>query len=327
MADTICIVGPTASGKTALAVLLAEAIGGEVVSCDSMQIYRGMDIGTAKPTKEEMRQVPHHMIDVLSPMEDCSAARFSELASRCVDEIHARGKTAILAGGTGLYIDALVSGRTFAPMPQTGRREELERMADAHGMDWMLSYLASFDPEAAARLHSADRKRVLRACEVYLETGSTITEHNRRTQELPPRYRPCWIGLDYLEREHLYARINRRVDVMLEQGLLEEIRQLLDSGVPERGTALAAIGYKEFLPALRGECTVEEAAEAVRRESRRYAKRQLTWFRRNPEIHWILLPEHPDFSAVFEEAKGILAQFQAAEAAADGDAAAVQSER
>ena len=309
MPDTICIVGPTASGKTALAVSLAETLGGEVVSCDSMQVYRGMDIGTAKPTPEEMRGVRHHMLDVLDPAEDCSAARFSELAARCVDDIHARGKTAILAGGTGLYIDALVSGRTFAPLPQTGRRAELERMADARGMEAMLAYLASFDPDAAARLHPRDRKRVLRACEVYLETGVTITEHNRRTQLEPPRYRPCWIGLDYLRREDLYARIDRRVDAMLQAGLLDEIRGLLAAGAPECGTAMAAIGYKEFLPALRGECTLEEAAENVRRESRRYAKRQLTWFRRNPAVHWIRLPENPDVSAILAEARQIAADF------------------
>ena len=283
----ICIAGPTASGKTALAVELAKELNGEVVSCDSMQVYRRMDIGTAKPTKEEMQGIVHHMIDVAEPDEDFSVSRYCEMASPIVDDILARGKTAIIAGGTGLYMDSLIRGNAFAPFPATGVRERLEEQADAEGMQAMLRRLQSVDPDSAARLHLSDRKRILRALEVWLETGETITEHNRKTQAIPPRYTPLWLGLDFADRGELYRRIDARVDAMLEMGLMEEIRELLASGIPAKCTAMQAIGYKEFVNALNGEETVEKAAEEVKKSSRHYAKRQLTWFRRNPRLHWL----------------------------------------
>ena len=283
----ICIAGPTASGKTALAVELAKALNGEVVSCDSMQVYRRMDIGTAKPTIDEMQGIPHHMLDVADPREDFSVSRYCSMAAPIVEDILRRGKTAIIAGGTGLYMDSLIRGNAFAPFPSTGVREELEAQADSLGMEAMLSRLQAVDPEAAARLHLSDRKRILRALEVYLETGETITEHNRRTQAIPPRFRPLWLGLDFVSRADLYERIDRRVGLMLEKGLMEEIRGLLASGIPARATAMQAIGYKEFVDALEGRCTLEQAADQVRQSSRRYAKRQLTWFRRNPTMHWL----------------------------------------
>ena len=283
----ICIAGPTASGKTALAVELAKELNGEVVSCDSMQVYRRMDIGTAKPTKEEMQGIVHHMIDVAEPDEDFSVSRYCDMASPIVDDILARGKTAIIAGGTGLYMDSLIRGNAFAPFPATGVRERLEAQADAEGMESMLEWLRSVDPASAARLHLSDRKRILRALEVWLETGETITEHNRKTQAIPPRYTPLWLGLDFADRAELYHRIDTRVDAMLEMGLMEEIRELLASGIPAKCTAMQAIGYKEFVNALNGEETVEKAAEEVKKSSRHYAKRQLTWFRRNPAIHWL----------------------------------------
>ena len=285
MNNIICIAGPTASGKTALAVELAKEWNGEVVSCDSMQVYRRMDIGTAKPTAEEMQGIVHHMLDVAEPDEDFSVSRYCAMAAPIVDDIVARGKTAIIAGGTGLYMDSLIKGNDFAPFPSTGVRERLEAQADAEGMDAMIRWLASVDPEAAERIH--DRKRILRALEVYLETGETITEHNRRTQAIPPRYSPLWLGLDFAERSELYRRIDLRVGLMLEMGLVREIRDLLDSGIPEKCTAMQAIGYKEFVAALEGRCTIEEAADQVRKSSRHYAKRQLTWFRRNKSIHWL----------------------------------------
>ncbi len=291
MNNIICIAGPTASGKTALAVELAKELHGEVVSCDSMQVYRRMDIGTAKPSPEEMQGIPHHMLDVAEPDEDFSVSRYCAMACPIVDDILARGKTAIIAGGTGLYMDSLIRGNDFAPFPSTGVREALEDQADREGMQAMLNRLRSIDPEAAARLHLSDRKRIIRALEVYLETGETITAHNRRTQAVPPRYRPLWIGLDFENRSDLYRRIDSRVGLMLEAGLLEEIRALLDSGVPEKATAMQAIGYKEFVAALNGQCSVREAADQVRQSSRRYAKRQLTWFRRNRRMHW--LPRRP----------------------------------
>ena len=283
----ICIAGPTASGKTALAVELAKELNGEVVSCDSMQVYRRMDIGTAKPTVDEMQGIPHHMLDVADPEEDFSVSRYCAMAEPIVADILRRGKTAIIAGGTGLYMDSLIRGNVFAPFPSTGVREELEAQADNLGMDAMLSLLQSVDPEAAARLHLSDRKRILRALEVYLETGETITAHNRRTQAIPPRFRPLWLGLDFENRADLYERIDRRVGLMLETGLMEEIQGLLASGIPARATAMQAIGYKEFVDALEGRCTLEQAADQVRQSSRRYAKRQLTWFRRNQAMHWL----------------------------------------
>ena len=306
MNNIICIAGPTASGKTALAVELAKITNGEVVSCDSMQIYRRMDIGTAKPTKEEMQGIPHHMIDVCEPDEDFSVSRYCEMATPIIDDILARGKTAIIAGGTGLYMDSLIKGNTFAPFPSTGMREKLEAQADSEGMDAMITLLQSIDPEAAQRIH--DRKRIIRALEVYYETGETITEHNRRTQAIPPRYSPLWLGLDFADRQELYSRIDLRVDIMLEQGLVEEIRTLLASGVPAKCTAMQAIGYKEFVAALEGIGTIEEAAEEVKKSSRHYAKRQLTWFRRNKEMHWLTRQAGQSTDKVIEDARRILSE-------------------
>jgi len=286
MDNIICVAGPTASGKTALAIELAKLTGGEVVSCDSMQIYRGMDIGTAKPTPEETQGIPHHMIDVAEPWEDFSVSRYCEMATPIVEDILARGKTAIIAGGTGLYMDSLIRGNTFAPFPSTGMREKLERQADEEGMEAMQALLRSVDPEAAQRIH--DRKRLLRALEVYYETGIPITEYNRRTQLQPPRFSPLWLGLDFEDRAELYRRIDLRVEIMLQNGLIPEIRRLLDAGIPPKCTAMQAIGYKEFVEALAGNGTVADAAAQVQQSSRRYAKRQLTWFRRNSQMRWLV---------------------------------------
>lgn len=309
MNNIICIAGPTASGKTALAAALAKELNGEVVSCDSMQVYRRMDIGTAKPTLEEMQGIPHHMIDVAEPWEDFSVSRYCEMAAPIVDDIISRGKTAVIAGGTGLYMDALIRGNAFAPFPATGVRERLEAQADAEGMEAMLSRLRAVDPDAARRLHLSDRKRILRALEVYLETGETITEHNRKTQAVPPRYSPLWLGLDFARRGELYRRIDLRVGLMLEQGLVEEIRGLLADGIPEKATAMQAIGYKEFVDALDGRCTIEEAADQVRQSSRRYAKRQLTWFRRNKAIHWLIRDTGDTGREILENARRIVSDF------------------
>lgn len=288
MNNIICIAGPTASGKTALAVELAKELNGEVVSCDSMQVYRRMDIGTAKPTMEERQGIVHHMLDVAEPDEDFSVSRYCVMASPIVDDIIARGKTAIIAGGTGLYMDALIRGNDFAPYPATGRREELEERAEREGIEVLMDWLRQIDPDSAARLHLSDRKRIIRALEVYLETGETITAHNLKTQAIPPKYTPLWLGLDFAERSELYRRIDLRVDIMLEQGLIQEIQNLLAEGVPPKCTAMQAIGYKEFVSALEGNGSIEEAAALVQQSSRRYAKRQLTWFRRNPRMNWLI---------------------------------------
>ena len=309
MNNIICVAGPTASGKTAFAVALAKVTKGEVVSCDSMQIYKYMDIGTAKPTKEEMEGIPHHMLDVAEPWEDFSVSRYCEMAAPIVDDILARGKTAIIAGGTGLYMDALIRGNSFAPFPSTGRREELEALAEEKGIEAVLSQLRRVDPESAERLHPSDRKRIIRAMEVYLETGETITTHNLKTQAIPPKYNPLWFGLDDVERKSLYDRIDARVDKMLDAGLIREIQSLLDRGIPEKCTAMQAIGYKEFLEALAGNCTIEAAADQVRQSSRRYAKRQLTWFRRNPAIHWLTRSPGEGTAEILQRARPYLGDF------------------
>ena len=283
MNNLICIAGPTASGKTALSIALAKQLDAEIVSCDSMQIYRRMDIGTAKPTVEERCGIVHHMLDVADPQEDFSVSRYCHMAGAIVDDILSRGRTAIIVGGTGLYMDNLIRGTEFAPFPSTGVRQELEALP----IEQVQSRLQQVDPESAARLHISDKKRIIRALEIYLETGQTMTEHDRLSRLKPDKYSPLWLALEDADRQDLYDRINRRVSLMLEQGLLEEIRGLLADGIPSKCTAMQAIGYKEFVDALEGRCTLEEAADLVRQSSRRYAKRQLTWFRRNPKIHWL----------------------------------------
>ncbi len=302
MNNIICIVGPTATGKTRLSVALAKALGGEIVSCDSMQIYKGMDIGTAKPTLEEQQNIPHHMMDFLDPRQDYSVSRYVEEADRQVQDILGRGKPVLLVGGTGLYIDSLIAGREFAPFPQTGRREELTEIAREQGIGVLHERLRQIDPEAADKIPPANEKRVIRALEVYLETGKTITQHNLESQSRPPKYAPLWIGLDYVNRSTLYARIDRRVEEMFQQGLEQEVEALLAQGLSPSSTALQAIGYKELVAYFRGECSLSEAKALIQLSSRRYAKRQRTWFRRNEKIHWIELPDAPELEAVFQKA-------------------------
>ena len=304
--NIICVVGPTDSGKTKLSIELAKQYNGEILSCDSMQIYRGMTIGTAKPTPEEMEGIPHHMIDILDPGEAFSVGRYVEMADPILQDILARGKTCIIVGGTGLYVDSLIAGRSFAPFPETGKRQELEAMAEAQGIDAIIELLRSFDPDSADRLHPSDRRRIIRAAEVYLETGKTITQHNLETQAIPPKYSPLWLGLDFTDRAELYARIDKRVDLMMEQGLIKEIQGLLEGGTPPTATSLQAIGYKEPMAALRGEISMAEAVDKIKQESRRYAKRQLTWFRRNKDIHWIFNKEPVHFEAVWKQAEMIM---------------------
>lgn len=305
--NMICIVGPTASGKTALSVRLAQALGGEIVSFDSMQVYRRMDIGTAKPTPEERCGVPHHMLDVADPAENYSVSRYVQEADACVQDILSRGKLPVLVGGTGLYLDALVRGNTFAAGQQGGAiRQELQERLAREGAAALLAELAAVDPEAAARLHLRDEKRILRALEVYRETGETISEHDRKSRETPDRYDALYIGLSFRDRQDLRDRIDRRVDAMVAQGLLDEVRRLLDSGLPRDATALQAIGFKQFLAVPDGTATEAEAVEEVKLRSRQYAKRQLTWLRRNPDIHWILWEKEPDFPWALQNATDFL---------------------
>ena len=303
----LCVAGPTACGKTAMGVALAKRYNGEVVSVDSMQIYKGMTIGTAAPTPEETAGIPHHMVGVADPAESWSAARFVEQADRCVEDILARGRLPVLVGGTGLYLEALIAGRTFAPGEAGGAiRTALERELTEKGIGPLLEELRRVDPASAEKLHPADVKRILRALEVYRETGKTISRHNEETRSLPGKYDPVYIGLAFRDREDMKRLIDRRVDQMMAAGLPEEVRALLDRGVPPRATALQAIGYKELLPALAGERTLEEAAEEIKLRSRQYAKRQLTWLRRNPDIHWIFWEKERNFAYALQIATEIL---------------------
>ena len=303
----LCVAGPTACGKTTLGIALAKRFNGEVVSADSMQIYRGMTIGTAAPTEAEMDGVPHHMIAVADPWENWSAARYAATAAPIVDDILARGKLPILVGGTGLWVDALVKGHGFAGGHAGGEvRKLLQQRLEQEGMDPLWAELERVDPDAAARLHPADEKRVLRALEVYLETGRTITAHNEETKAMPPRYDAVWIGLQFTDRQDMRRLIDLRVEKMVEAGLLQEVQELLDSGVSADDTALQAIGYKEFLGVAEGRMTAREAIEEVKLRSRQYAKRQLTWLRKNEEIHWIFWEKERDFARALQISTEIL---------------------
>lgn len=297
MDKVVIITGPTATGKTKLAVALAKQFNGEIVSADSMQVYRGMDIGTAKVTDAEKEGVPHHMIDVAEPNEPYSAARYVEEAAACCEDILARKKLPIIAGGTNLYIDSLISGRDFAEnSPDTSLRDELGRQYELLGGEKMLELLKTFDPERAEKLHPSDRRRIIRAIEVYKLTGMTITEHDEQTKLIPPRYAAAKIVLDFKDRQRLYERIDKRVDEMMSAGLTDEVRRLLASGVGDNSTAMQAIGYKEPAAYLRGEISLDEATELIKRESRRYAKRQLTWLRRDDDCLRITWGDSPDFN-------------------------------
>lgn len=281
----LAVVGPTASGKTALAVELAKRLGGEIVSADSMQIYKGMDIASAKPTEAEKQGIPHHMMDFLPPETPYSVAEYVKAARACILEIHKRQKLPILVGGTGLYVDSLLTGTQFIETETDfDLRARLETEFDALGGEKMLEKLAAFDRDTAARLHPNNRKRIIRAFEVYTLTGKTMTEVLAASREKPSPFTPCYIGIAYENREILYDRINRRVDEMLENGLLAEARAFFQ-GTPD--TAAQAIGYKELKPYLDGVLSLDEAVENLKRATRNYAKRQITWFKRNPQIHWI----------------------------------------
>ena len=293
----LCIVGPTACGKTTLGILLAKRLNGEIVSVDSMQVYRGMTIGTAAPTQDEMDGVPHHMVAVAEPEENWSVARFAEEADKCIQNILSRGKLPILVGGTGLYLDAIIAGRSFAPGKSGGEiRRMLENRLAEEGIEPLLNELRMVDPESAERLPPADEKRILRALEVYLETGKTITQHNLESQTVPKKYDAVYIGLAFADRADMRALIDLRVDKMVEAGLVDEIRTLLARGLDRSCTALQAIGYKEFLAAMDGEAGIAVAVEEVKLRSRQYAKRQLTWLRRNHDIFWIVWEKERNFS-------------------------------
>ena len=297
----VAVAGPTASGKTALAVELALRLGGEVISADSMQIYKGMDIATAKPTAAEQKGVPHHLIGFLEPTEEFSVADYAVLAHRTIREVHERGKLPILAGGTGLYLDAVVNNITFAEIEtDSALRAELAGLAREQGTECLLEELRAVDPESAARLHPHNLARIIRAVEVYRLTGIPMSEHQRRSRLTPRLYRTALLGLNFRDRQRLYDRIDLRVDRMLEAGLLEEARQVLAQDSLK--TARQAIGYKELIPYFAGEETLAEAVGRIKQESRRYAKRQLTWFRRNERINWIYIDDCQNMEEIVAKA-------------------------
>ncbi len=285
----IAVVGPTASGKTALGIEIARRLNGEVVSCDSMQIYKGMDIASAKPTTDEMKGIPHHMIGIAEMSESYSVARYVDEAKRVISDIHSRNKMPILVGGTGLYFSSLVDNLTFAEEEDTSElRAKLTAEAAEIGNEAMLKKLHEIDPEYAETLHPNNLKRIIRALEVYYSSGVTMTEQQRRSRANPSEYDLTAIGIRFENRELLYERINKRVDIMLENGLLDEAKESMSDGL---ATSAQAIGHKELIPFLKGECTLDEAVESLKRETRRYAKRQMTWFNRDERINWITADE------------------------------------
>jgi tRNA dimethylallyltransferase len=305
----VVITGPTATGKTALGVELAKKTGGEIVSADSMQIYRYMDIGTAKPTEEETGGIPHHLIGAVSPFENYSVARYVEDASCCLEDIASRGRLPIVVGGTGLYVDSLIAGRGFSPQADESMRGELSARYDSLGGDALLSELRAVDPGSAGRLHPNDKKRIIRALEIYLATGMTISEHDAETRKTPPRYDACILALSFKEREELYRHIDQRVDAMIKKGLQEEVRRLLEMGLTPRHTAMQAIGYKELTGVLLGAEDLGGAVARIKMESRRYAKRQLSWLRRNESVHWILWDKEPNFDLGLQISTEYLADY------------------
>lgn len=307
----IAVVGATASGKTALGVQIAQAYGGEVVSADSMQLYQGLDIATAKPTAAEMQGIPHHLISVLPPEQACSVADYVDMAREKITEIHGRGKLPVIVGGTGLYIDSLLDNIQFPDIPaDEALRQRLNEEAETLGRTAMRERLMQCDPESAERLHENNLRRIIRALEVYELTGIPLSEHARRSREVPAPWSILRIGIGFADRELLYSRIRLRVDKMVQDGLLGEVREEYTSG-RRRATAAMAIGYKELLPWLRGEDTAEECLARVRQETCRYAKRQGTWFRRNPQIAWIMRDSVCDEARIFEMCQKMIAKWDA----------------
>ena len=302
----LAVVGPTASGKTGLSIALAKKYNGEVISADSMQIYKGMHIATAKPTKEEMDGVKHHMIDFLEPDISYSVGQYVLDARNAINSVISRGNLPILCGGTGLYVDSLLNGIDFVENSSDKNiREELTTLANEKGAEYLLSVLSEFDPDSADRLgKEINIKRIVRAIEFYKVTGKTITEQNEESKQGGSDYDSLIIGLTAADRQYIYDRINRRVDIMLEQGLLDEAQNVLNSSLSE--TSSKAIGYKQLSPYFSGEQSLNECIERLKTETRRYAKRQLTWFRRNDNIHWINIDELKSLDEQTEEVARII---------------------
>ena len=298
----ITVVGPTASGKTRLGVELAKRFNGEVISADSMQIYKGMRIATAKPTEEEMQGIPHHLIGFLPPDKTYSVAMFVNDAKECIADITARGKLPVIVGGTGLYVDSLLNNISFHESERSaGITDELWELYYAGGIDRLLEILKKIDGESAERLSvEKNPKRIIRAIEFYKTTGITITEQNKRSRLAESPYSPVKLGLNFEDRQKLYDRINLRVDRMLEEGLVAEAKRVFGSELSF--TSVKAIGYKELFPYLKGELPLEECIEKLKQETRRYAKRQITWFKRDKDINWLYLDKAGSFEQLLEQA-------------------------
>lgn len=302
----LCISGPTASGKTALSVALAQDLNAEIISADSMQIYRGMDIATAKPSAEERQGIKHHLMDYINPDELYSVARFVEDATKAAKDISERGKLPIIAGGTGLYTDSLVNGIEFSKGETDLKiRSSLQERLKNEGIDKMLDLLESVDPESAHKMRTErNPKRIIRALEIFYTTGITMTEQNKRSKEKGSTFEAVKIALNFRDREVLYQRINRRVDIMVEMGLVNECREYLNSYDGE--TSKQAIGYKELKPYFDGKKILEDCLETLKQSTRRYAKRQLTWFNRDPEIEWFYVDDYRDFNDLYNSVRSYL---------------------
>ncbi len=299
----IAVAGPTASGKTDLAIKIANYIGGEIVNADSMQIYKYMNIGTAKPTNEEREMAVHHLVDFLEPDEDFSVADYTELAHKVIADIDSRGKIAVISGGTGLYINSVINDITFGEMEFDNElREKLQKIAEEKGGEYLLEMLADFDAESAHRLHPNNIRRIIRAIEFYKLTGKPISEHQEETKLTESRYNSLMLCIDW-NREALYDRINRRVDIMMDAGLVDEVKRLMDMGYTRELNSMKGIGYKEVMDYLDGRTSFSETVDIIKQSSRRYAKRQLTWFRRDERIHYV----HADNA--FSEAKTLIDEF------------------
>ncbi|ACX53002.1 tRNA delta(2)-isopentenylpyrophosphate transferase [Ammonifex degensii KC4] len=293
----VVITGPTATGKTAVGIEVALRLGGEIISADSMMVYKGMDIGTAKPSLEERKGVPHHLIDVVEPHEHFSVGAFQALARKLIEEIHSRGKLPLLVGGTALYIRAVIDGYIFTVKADKELRQRLLEEAQEKGTTHLHAQLQAIDPQAAAKIHPRDRKRLVRALEIYYQTGKPPSEVMKKE---PPPYDVLMFGLN-LAREELYRRIEQRVDAMLAAGLVEEVRRLLEQGVPPQATSMQGLGYKEIAAYLRGEISLERAVYLIKRNTRRFAKRQLTWFRHDPRIRWLDVAQYKGIEDLAEE--------------------------
>ena len=298
----IVICGPTASGKTSLSIELAKRINGEIISCDSMQIYKDMTIGTAKPTKEEMDGVPHYLLDFVSPSDRYSVADFKQEATKKIDDILNRNKVPIIVGGTGLYVDALVKNITYPEIEiDLKYREQLEKDIQDNGLEELYKQAVKIDEQAMKNISKNDKKRIMRVLEIYHQTGKTKTQLEAESRLVPPPYEYIVFAID-MDREKLYERINKRVDIMMEQGLIQEVNDLINK-YTEFPTAMQGLGYKEVVEYIEGKTTKDEMIEKLKMETRHYAKRQLTWFRKNKEIKWIngLEPLEQNIQYILEE--------------------------